>query len=114
MATAVQSSELVFEFANGGMEEIQQLDDPSVFPAVIVEQLPCPELLHLYSGLDRDDVTNGIMADRDLGVAEGQILEGGLVVSGPSSLGLGLGTFREEGAGRGWRWGGSCCVQRKT
>ncbi|XP_036596042.1 ETS-related transcription factor Elf-4 [Trichosurus vulpecula] len=81
MATAVQSSELVFEFANGGMEEIQQLDDPSVFPAVIVEQLPCPELLHLYSGLDRDDVTNGIMADRDLGVAEGQILEGGLVVS---------------------------------
>ncbi|XP_020825473.1 LOW QUALITY PROTEIN: ETS-related transcription factor Elf-4 [Phascolarctos cinereus] len=81
MATAVQSSELVFEFANGGMEEIQQLDDPSVFPAVIVEQLPCPELLHLYSGLDRDEVPNGIMADRDLGVAEGQILEGGLVVS---------------------------------
>ncbi|XP_043829594.1 ETS-related transcription factor Elf-4 [Dromiciops gliroides] len=81
MATAVQSSELVFEFANGGMEEIQQLDDPSVFPAVIVEQLPCPELLHLYSGLDRDEVPNGIMVDRDLGVAEGQILEGGLVVS---------------------------------
>ncbi|XP_007507223.2 ETS-related transcription factor Elf-4 isoform X1 [Monodelphis domestica] len=81
MATAVQSSELVFEFANSGMEEIQQLDDPSVFPAVIVEQLPCPELLHLYSGLDRDEVSNGIMADRDLGVAEGQILEGGLVVS---------------------------------
>ncbi|XP_068930157.1 ETS-related transcription factor Elf-4 [Petaurus breviceps papuanus] len=80
MATAVQSSELVFEFASGGMEEIQQLDDPSVFPAVIVEQLPCPELLHLYSGLDRDEVPNGIMVDRDLGVAEGQILEGGLVV----------------------------------
>ncbi|XP_051825172.1 ETS-related transcription factor Elf-4 isoform X2 [Antechinus flavipes] len=81
MATAVQSGELVFEFANGGMEEIQQLDDPSVFPAVIVEQLPCPELLHLYSGLDRDEVPNGIMADRDLGVDEGQMLEGGLVVS---------------------------------
>ncbi|XP_074134315.1 ETS-related transcription factor Elf-4 isoform X2 [Sminthopsis crassicaudata] len=81
MATAVQSGELVFEFANGGMEEIQQLDDPSVFPAVIVEHLPCPELLHLYSGLDRDEVSNGIMADRDLGEAEGQMLEGGLVVS---------------------------------
>ncbi|KAM9741566.1 ETS-related transcription factor Elf-1 isoform 1-T2 [Menidia menidia] len=63
MTTAVQPSELVFEFASNGMDEINQLDDPSVFPAVIVEQVPTTDLLQVYSGLESDEVTNGIMVE---------------------------------------------------
>uniref|UniRef100_A0A3Q0RYG8 E74-like ETS transcription factor 1 n=1 Tax=Amphilophus citrinellus TaxID=61819 RepID=A0A3Q0RYG8_AMPCI len=70
MTTAVQSSELVFEFASNGMDEINQLDDPSVFPAVIVEQVPAADLLQVYSGLESDEVTNGIMVDTTLHVVE--------------------------------------------
>ncbi|TNM98874.1 hypothetical protein fugu_013438 [Takifugu bimaculatus] len=58
MTTAVQPSELVFEFASNGMDEINQLDDPSVFPAVIVEQVPATDLLQVYSGLESDEVAN--------------------------------------------------------
>lgn len=47
-----------------------QLDDPSVFPAVIVEQVPAADLLQVYSGLESDDVTNGIMVDTTLHVVE--------------------------------------------
>ncbi|XP_030594653.1 ETS-related transcription factor Elf-1 isoform X2 [Archocentrus centrarchus] len=79
MTTAVQSSELVFEFASNGMDEINQLDDPSVFPAVIVEQVPAADLLQVYSGLESDEVTNGIMVDTTLHVVEEpSILEGGV------------------------------------
>ncbi|RVE67451.1 hypothetical protein OJAV_G00103430 [Oryzias javanicus] len=79
MTTAVQPSELVFEFASNGMDEINQLDDPSVFPAVIVEQVPTADLLQVYSGLESDEVTNGIMVDTTLHVVEEpSILTGGV------------------------------------
>ncbi|XP_075902896.1 ETS-related transcription factor Elf-1 isoform X3 [Nelusetta ayraudi] len=48
----------------------QQLDDPSVFPAVIVEQVPAADLLHVYSGLESDEVTNGILVDSTMHVVE--------------------------------------------
>ncbi|XP_052429919.1 ETS-related transcription factor Elf-1-like isoform X2 [Carassius gibelio] len=87
MTTAVQSSELVFEFASNGMDEINQLDDPSVFPAVIVEQVPAADLMQVYSGLEADEVTNGIMVDAiqdvveenmmgDVGLSETQVSGG--------------------------------------
>ncbi|MGH0162742.1 UNVERIFIED_CONTAM: hypothetical protein FKN15_043310 [Acipenser sinensis] len=50
------------------------LDDPSVFPAVIVEQIPAADLMQVYSGLESDEVPNGIMADTSLDVAEEQII----------------------------------------
>ncbi|KAK2904360.1 ETS-related transcription factor Elf-1 isoform X2 [Channa argus] len=101
MTTAVQPSELVFEFASNGMDEINQvcsyfiptpvsescgagliLDDPSVFPAVIVEQVPAADLLQVYSGLESDEMTNGIMVDNTLHVVEdSSILEGGVDLS---------------------------------
>ncbi|XP_031158695.1 ETS-related transcription factor Elf-1 isoform X1 [Sander lucioperca] len=108
MTTAIQPSELVFEFASNGMDEINQvcsylipttlseacgagliLDDPSVFPAVIVEHVPAADLLQVYSGLESDEVTNGIMVDTTLHVVEEpSILVGGVdlsetTVSGP-------------------------------
>ncbi|XP_077001582.1 ETS-related transcription factor Elf-4 [Tamandua tetradactyla] len=76
MAITLQPSDLIFEFASNGMDDIHQLEDPSVFPAVIVEQVPYPELLHLYSGLELDDVHNGIITDGTLCMTEDQILEG--------------------------------------
>ncbi|XP_072292208.1 ETS-related transcription factor Elf-1 isoform X2 [Eucyclogobius newberryi] len=82
MTTAVQSGELVFEFASNGMDEINQLDDPSVFPAVIVEQVPAADLLQVYSGLESDEVTNGIMVDTTLHVVEEpSMLVGGVNLS---------------------------------
>lgn len=82
MTTAVQSGELVFEFASNGMDEINQLDDPSVFPAVIVEQVPAADLLQVYSGLESDEVTNGIMVDTTLHVVEeSSMLVGGVDLS---------------------------------
>lgn len=60
-----------------------QLDDPSVFPAVIVEQVPAADLLQVYSGLESDEVTNGIMVDTTLHVVEEpSILVGGVDLSG--------------------------------
>lgn len=60
-----------------------QLDDPSVFPAVIVEQVPTTDLLQVYSGLESDEVTNGIMVDTTLNVVEGpSILSEGVDLSG--------------------------------
>ncbi|XP_050998655.1 ETS-related transcription factor Elf-4 [Acomys russatus] len=83
MAIALQSSDLVFEFASNGMDDIHQLEDPSVFPAVIVEQVPYPELLHLYSGLDLDEVHNGIIRDRTVCMAQDQIVEGSILLTEP-------------------------------
>ncbi|XP_035017158.1 ETS-related transcription factor Elf-1 isoform X3 [Hippoglossus stenolepis] len=58
------------------------LDDPSVFPAVIVEQVPAADLLQVYSGLDSDEVPNGIMVDTTLHVVEEpSILVGGVDLS---------------------------------
>lgn len=60
-----------------------QLDDPSVFPAVIVEQVPAADLLQVYSGLESDEVPNGIMVDNTLHVVEeSSILVGGVDLSG--------------------------------
>ncbi|XP_035289408.1 ETS-related transcription factor Elf-1 [Anguilla anguilla] len=81
MTTAVQPTELVFEFASNGMDEMNQLDDPSVFPAVIVEQVPAADLMQVYSGLESDEVPNGIMADNSLDVAEEQIMGGDIGLS---------------------------------
>ncbi|XP_032612158.2 ETS-related transcription factor Elf-4 [Hylobates moloch] len=58
-----------------------QLEDPSVFPAVIVEQVPYPDLLHLYSGLELDDVHSGIITDRTLCMTQDQILEGSFLLT---------------------------------
>ncbi|XP_048192809.1 ETS-related transcription factor Elf-4 isoform X2 [Perognathus longimembris pacificus] len=63
------------------MDQDKQLEDPSVFPAVIVEQVPYPELLHLYSGLELDDVHNGIITDGTLCMTQDQILEGGFLLA---------------------------------
>lgn len=64
-----------------------QLDDPSVFPAVIVEQVPAADLLQVYSGLESDEVPNGIMVDSTLHVAEeSSILVGGVDLSGKHTL----------------------------
>ncbi|XP_017553939.1 ETS-related transcription factor Elf-1 isoform X2 [Pygocentrus nattereri] len=81
MTTAVQSSELVFEFASNGMDEINQLDDPSVFPAVIVEHVPAADLMQVYSGLEADEVTNGIMVDTMQDVVEENIMVGDVGLS---------------------------------
>ncbi|XP_056456787.1 ETS-related transcription factor Elf-1 isoform X3 [Gadus chalcogrammus] len=53
-----------------------RLDDPSVFPAVIVEQIPAADLMQVYSGLEADELTNGIMVDTTLHVVEEPILGG--------------------------------------
>lgn len=63
-----------------------QLDDPSVFPAVIVEHVPAADLLQVYSGLESDEVPNGIMVDTSHGVEESSILVGGVDLSGKSGL----------------------------
>uniref|UniRef100_UPI00398F1F51 ETS-related transcription factor Elf-1-like isoform X2 n=1 Tax=Pristiophorus japonicus TaxID=55135 RepID=UPI00398F1F51 len=74
MATAVGQNELVFEFANNGMEDAQELGGPCIFPAVIVEQVPNADLLHDYSGLDCDEETNGMINDSSLDVVEEQVI----------------------------------------
>lgn len=61
---------------------LPQLDDPSVFPAVIVEQVPTTDLMQVYSGLESEEVPNGIIADPPLDVAEEQIMPGDVVLSG--------------------------------
>ncbi|TSQ81073.1 ETS-related transcription factor Elf-4 [Bagarius yarrelli] len=53
-----------------------QLDDPSVFPMVIVEQVPGADLMQVYSGLEADDVTNGIIVDTMQDVVEKSIMVG--------------------------------------
>lgn len=81
MAITLQPSDLVFEFASNGMDDIHQLEDPSVFPAVIVEQVPYPELLHLYSGLELEDGHSSVVPDGTLCMAQDQILEGSFLVT---------------------------------
>ncbi|XP_063808949.1 ETS-related transcription factor Elf-1 [Pseudophryne corroboree] len=75
MATAVQPNELVFEFASNVMEDDHQLDDLSIFPAVIVEHIPNADLLHSYSGLSCVDEPNDMITENSLDVAEEQIIE---------------------------------------
>ncbi|XP_006003541.1 ETS-related transcription factor Elf-1 isoform X3 [Latimeria chalumnae] len=76
MAAAVQQNELVFEFASNIMEdEQQQLGDPSIFPAVIVEHVPNADLLQHYSGLACVEESNDMITDSSLDVAEEQVIE---------------------------------------
>ncbi|XP_069749546.1 ETS-related transcription factor Elf-1 isoform X2 [Narcine bancroftii] len=79
MAAAVQQTELMFEFASNGMDDVQQLEDPLSFPAVIVEQVPNPDLF--YSSLDCDDVSTRMMDDTPLDVVEEQIIEDNIGLS---------------------------------
>lgn len=79
MAAVVQHNEFVFEFASNGMEDMQQLEDPLPFPAVIVEQVPNTDLF--YSSLDCDDVSTGMMDDTSLDVVEEQIIEDNIGLS---------------------------------
>lgn len=68
-----------------------QLDDPSVFPAVIVEQVPAADLLHVYSGLEADEVTNGILVDSTMHVVEEpSMLVGGVDITGADDVFLAL------------------------
>lgn len=53
-----------------------------MFPSVIVEQVPAADLMQVYSGLESDEVTNGIMADATLDVVEEPILGGDVGLSG--------------------------------
>ncbi|XP_056411438.1 ETS-related transcription factor Elf-1 [Hyla sarda] len=75
MATVVQPNELVFEFASNVMADDHQLDDPSIFPAVIVEHIPNADLLHSYSGLTCVDDPIDMINENSLDVAEEQIIE---------------------------------------
>ena len=68
-----------------------QLDDPSVFPAVIVEQVPAADLMQVYSGLEADELTNGIMVDTTLHVVEEPILGGGVDLTGTGEDGRSVG-----------------------
>lgn len=69
-----------------------------MFPAVIVEQVPYPELLHLYSGLELDDVHSGIITDGTLCMTQDQILEGSFLLAG----------LFPSWAGKVWRREGFC------
>ncbi|XP_054256443.1 ETS-related transcription factor Elf-1 [Indicator indicator] len=75
MAAVVQQNELVFEFASNVMEDEQQLGDPSIFPAVIVEHVPSADILHNYSGLTCVDEPSDMITENSLDVAEEQIIE---------------------------------------
>ncbi|XP_074863907.1 ETS-related transcription factor Elf-4 isoform X2 [Carettochelys insculpta] len=63
MSLAAHPAELGLEFASSSLEEIHQLDDQLAFPALLEEQLPCADLLYVYSGLDSDEAPGGIMVD---------------------------------------------------
>uniref|UniRef100_V9KGU1 ETS-related transcription factor Elf-4-like protein n=1 Tax=Callorhinchus milii TaxID=7868 RepID=V9KGU1_CALMI len=79
MAAAVQHTELVFEFASNGMDDVHQLEDPMSFPAVIVEQVPNTDLF--YSSLDCDETSTGMMDDTSLDVVEEHIIEDSIGLS---------------------------------
>ncbi|MGH0149686.1 UNVERIFIED_CONTAM: hypothetical protein FKN15_025909 [Acipenser sinensis] len=75
MAAVVHQSELVFEYASNCMEDVQEIDDPSVFPAVIVEQVPNADHLQDYSSIACVEDSNQMIQDSSLDVAEEQIIE---------------------------------------
>ncbi|XP_062982044.1 ETS-related transcription factor Elf-1 [Elgaria multicarinata webbii] len=75
MAAAVQQNDLMFEFASNVMEDEQQLGDPSIFPAVIVEHVPSADLLNNYSGLSCVAEPSDMITENSLDVAEEEIIE---------------------------------------
>ncbi|KAG6924834.1 E74 like ETS transcription factor 4 [Chelydra serpentina] len=82
MSLASHPTDLGFEFASSSLEEIHQLDDPLAFPAPLEEQLPCTDLLCVYSGLELDEVPSGIMADGLLDKPELQVVGDSVTVPG--------------------------------
>nr|XP_060625344.1 ETS-related transcription factor Elf-1 [Anolis sagrei ordinatus]XP_060625345.1 ETS-related transcription factor Elf-1 [Anolis sagrei ordinatus]XP_060625346.1 ETS-related transcription factor Elf-1 [Anolis sagrei ordinatus]XP_060625348.1 ETS-related transcription factor Elf-1 [Anolis sagrei ordinatus]XP_060625349.1 ETS-related transcription factor Elf-1 [Anolis sagrei ordinatus]XP_060625350.1 ETS-related transcription factor Elf-1 [Anolis sagrei ordinatus] len=75
MAAVVQQNDLMFEFASNVMEDEQQLGDPSIFPAVIVEHVPSADLLNNYSGLSCVTEPSVMITENSLDVAEEEIIE---------------------------------------
>ncbi|XP_015283353.1 PREDICTED: ETS-related transcription factor Elf-1 isoform X2 [Gekko japonicus] len=75
MAAVVQQNDLMFEFASNVMEDEQQLGDPSIFPAVIVEHVPSADLLNNYSGLSCVAEHSVMITENSLDVAEEEIIE---------------------------------------
>lgn len=75
MAAVVQQNDLVFDFASNVMEEEQQLGDPAIFPAVIVEHVPGADILNGYAGLACVEEPNDMITESSLDVAEEEIIE---------------------------------------
>lgn len=75
MAAVVQQNDLVFEFASSVMEDEQQLGDPAVFPAVIVEHVPGADILNSYAGLACVEEPNDMITESSLDVAEEEIID---------------------------------------
>lgn len=75
MAAVVQQNDLVFDFASNVMEDEQQLGDPAIFPAVIVEHVPGADILNGYAGLACVEEPNDMITESSLDVAEEEIIE---------------------------------------
>uniref|UniRef100_A0A8C3VEM4 E74 like ETS transcription factor 1 n=1 Tax=Catagonus wagneri TaxID=51154 RepID=A0A8C3VEM4_9CETA len=75
MAAVVQQNDLVFEFASNVMEDEQQLGDPAIFPAVIVEHVPGADILNSYAGLACVEEPSDMITESSLDVAEEEIIE---------------------------------------
>ncbi|GAB1299126.1 ETS-related transcription factor Elf-1 [Apodemus speciosus] len=75
MAAVVQQNDLVFEFASPIMEDEQQLGDPAIFPAVIVEHVPGADILSGYAGLACVEEPNDMITESSLDVAEEEIID---------------------------------------
>ncbi|XP_036997147.2 ETS-related transcription factor Elf-1 isoform X2 [Artibeus jamaicensis] len=75
MAAVVQQNDLVFEFASNIMEDEQQLGDPAIFPAVIVEHVPGADILNSYAGLACVEEPNDMITESSLDVAEEEIID---------------------------------------
>lgn len=75
MAAVVQQNDLVFEFASNVMEDEQQLGDPAVFPAVIVEHVPGADILNSYAGLACVEEPSDMITESSLDVAEEEIID---------------------------------------
>lgn len=75
MAAVVQQNDLVFDFASNVMEDEQQLGDPAIFPAVIVEHVPGADILNSYAGLACVEEPNDMITESSLDVAEEEIIE---------------------------------------
>ncbi|XP_004707969.1 ETS-related transcription factor Elf-1 isoform X2 [Echinops telfairi] len=75
MAAVVQQNDLVFDFASNVMEDEQQLGDPAIFPAVIVEHVPGAGILNSYAGLACVEEPNDMITESSLDVAEEEIID---------------------------------------
>ncbi|XP_054442373.1 ETS-related transcription factor Elf-1 isoform X2 [Pteronotus mesoamericanus] len=75
MAAVVQQNDLVFEFASNIMEDEQQVGDPAIFPAVIVEHVPGADILNSYAGLACVEEPNDMITESSLDVAEEEIID---------------------------------------